>query len=568
MEVLDSRRLPGPNILSPKPGAVLDVRLDDGDDADALIDAWSRHARALLGAVGWGDEEVLHRRYAAGVALALTAPIDALYAATEVNEAAFAAASAELAGGDGRTSDGEVEELRRTIAEERNPAVLALRDAAIARGVGFLWDDDRVSVGLGKGSQTFDVGELPSPEAVPWSSLGNVPVALVTGTNGKTTTVRLLAAMARAAGLEPGLSSTDGCWVRGEEIGSGDYSGPGGARLVLRDPRVEVGLLETARGGMLRRGLGVDSADVALVTNVAEDHLGEWGIHDVEELLEAKMIVRRAARHLVLNADDPRVSARGAELDHPHTWFALDPASGPLADGADAFLRIRDRLVMRLGDGETTLATVDGVPVTLGGAAHHNVANALAACAVAHRLGFGLEAIRSGLQGFGASAAENPGRLNLFDLGGVRAIVDFAHNPHGLEALLGTARGLGPERLLVLVGQAGDRDDEAIRDLARQVWGFRPDRVIVKELGDHLRGRSPGEIPAILEEELRRGGAEPSQMERAPDELSAVRMALEWARPGDVLLLISHVARKQVLDLMGHLVEDGWIPGQALPELG
>ena len=570
MKLRDSRRLTGPNILWHRPSAVIDVVLDAKDDAGALIKAWQSHARRALKAVGWSGEELTHRRNAHGVSLALSAPIDALYAATEVNEYAYQAATAKLAGESIPDLGTATERLGRTIAEERNPAMLAMRAAAAERGVAFLWDDNRVSVGMGKSSRTWPSTAVPEPTTVDWGAVSDVPVALVTGTNGKTTTVRLLAAMARAAGLTPGISSTDGCWVAGQEIGDGDYSGPGGARLVLRDPRVEIAILETARGGMLRRGLGVERADVAIITNVAEDHLGEWGIHDLDELVETKFIVEKGTRLLVLNADDPKLRARPDREGVRKVWFSLDATARETRANAEtggetAVLAGRELVVVGRA-GRQAIVTLDHVPMALGGAARHNVSNALGAICVARRLGLRVEAIRHGLTTFGSSVAENPGRLNRFNLGGVSAIVDFAHNPHGVAALMEMAAALPAKRRLVVIGQAGDRDDESIRELPRMAWKTRPDRVIIKELGSYLRGRKPGEIPAIMADELRRLGAPDDAIEHAGSELEAIGQALAWAREGDLLLLIAHEERQAVLDRMTQLDKLGWRPGEELPE--
>ncbi len=571
MILRDSRRLTGPNILWHRPSAVIDVALEATEGTNALVRAWQAHARRALDAVGWQDEELAHRRFASGVSLALSAPIDALYAATEVNEYAYEAAVAELAGETIPDLEKAAERLRREIAKECNPPVRLMQDAARDHGVAFLWDDDQVSVGMGKRSRTWPADAVPDPSDVDWAAIGNIPAAIVTGTNGKTTTVRLLAQMVRAAGLEPGVSSTDGCWVAGEEIGEGDYSGPGGARLVLRDRRVEIAILETARGGMLRRGLGVERADVAIITNVAEDHLGEWGIHDLDELVETKFIVEKGTRHLVLNAGDPKLRARPDREGLRRIWFSLDPEPREVeanaeTGGVTAILR-GDALVLVGREGRRdAVARLDEVPMTLGGAARHNVQNALGAICVARRLGLSVDAIRQGLRSFDSSADENPGRLNRFELGGVTAIVDFAHNPHGVEALMTMAAALPAKRRLVVIGQAGDRDDDSIRELPRMAWKARPDRVIVKELKKYLRGRKPGEIPAMIEDELRRLGAPDGAIAHADSELEAIEQALAWAREGDLLLLIAHEKREEVLARMAQLVEIGWQPGDELPE--
>ena len=569
MQLLDSRRLTGPNILWDKPGAVIDVSFPL-KDAGAVVEAWGRQARRILDAVGWRHEQTRVRTFPAGASLALSAPVDVLYAATEVNEWAWSAALVDLSG----TGEPDLEEglfqLRPKIEAERNPGLLALRESARKRGVAFLSDDQSVSVGLGAGSMEWPVTALPAPEQVDWTRVRDIPVVLVTGTNGKTTTVRLVGAMVAETGKVTGLTTTDGVHVAGDLVSAGDYSGPEGARTVLRDRRVETAVLETARGGILRRGLAVRSADAAIITNVADDHLGEFGIHDLHALAECKMVVGsvvKASGRLVLNAGDPTLVA-AARSPAPIAWFGLDPRSRTLVEqveaGGDACLLEDGVLTLVRGGRREAVLPVTEAPATLGGAARHNVGNALGAIAVGSALGLPIVAMASGLRKFRGSPADNPGRGNRFDLGGVGVLVEFAHNPHSFRALFETAAALPAARRLILIGHAGDRTDEAIRELARVAWESRPDRIVIKEMHEYLRGRAEGEIPALIEEELRRLGAPPEAIGRAGSELEAVRQALGWARPRDLLLLTIHAHREEVLDLLKRLQDRGWAPGQEL----
>jgi len=567
MELLDSRRLPGANLLWERPGAVIDITAST-EQLPLVVEAWRVAARELLDALEWDKQDLCVRLSDSGASLALSAPLDALYSATEVNEEAWASASAAVSGAAMPPRDQQVMRLRALIDEEVNPALIRLREAAVKRGVSFLSDDDFVSVGTGARSQTWPVAELPAPRSLKWMSLGDIPYALITGTNGKTTTSRLLASIVEAAKLTPGISSTDGVRVGNEVVDRGDWSGPGGARLVLRDRRTEFGILETARGGMLRRGLAVESAPVAAVLNVGEDHLGEWGVGSLEGLAETKFIVTRVAEVVVLNADDPVVAALGEELPQPIVWFSLDPNSEliqlHLESGGGACVLEDDKLWLCLGQKRTELLSVADVPVTLGGAARYNIANALAAAAIAALSGIESKFIRKGLAAFDNSVEANPGRLNHFELGGVQALVDYAHNPHGYSALFDTIERMPAERRLIIVGQAGDREESAIRELARQAWAIQPDRVVIKEMEAHLRGRELGEIPAMFEHELREAGADDADFVHAPSEFEAVRSAFEWAQPGDLLVLLCHDERDRVLQLISRLQSTDWSPGQAV----
>ncbi|MFT4540403.1 MAG: cyanophycin synthetase [Planctomycetota bacterium] len=568
MELLDSRRLPGANILWERPGAVIDVAADS-TQLPVLISAWEIHVRERLDGVGWQAEATQVRLFPDGASLAISAPLDALYAATEVNESAWSAACAQHSGEPIPDLQNDLERLRREINGESNPALLALRAAAIARNLSFLSDDDDVSVGLGTGCQSWPVNDLPAPSAVSWTDVHDVPTTLITGTNGKTTTARLLASIVDAAGKTPGISSTDRVRVGSELLEEGDWSGPGGARLVMRHPRTQVGILETARGGMLRRGLALEHTNVAAVLNVGADHLGEWGVGTLDGLAEGKFTVTRVADVAVLNADDEVVAARGQQLNIPVIWFGLEPQNPRvlrhLEEGGDAYLLDGDELCHRKGSETLSILPVAKIPATLAGAARYNIANALAAAAIAGALGFGLDSIRKGLSRFQNSTETNPGRLNIFELGGVKAIVDFAHNPHGFDAICKMMATITAKRRLVLLGQAGDRDEPSIREMTRITWRARPDLIVIKELTGHLRGRELGEIPALIEGELRREGAPPDRFVHSPSEMDSVRLALEWSQPGDLLMLFVHDNREEVLRMLGQLAESEWTPGDPLP---
>ncbi|HEV7516146.1 MAG TPA: Mur ligase family protein, partial [Thermoanaerobaculia bacterium] len=554
----ESRRLTGRGLLLDRAGAVLDVAL--GESEEGVIEIWRENARRLLDDLGWGGEVLAVRRFPGGASLALSAPIDALYAATEVNEAAWALATG-LAGAPS-LSRKDVARLAGRIRAEANPRLLALRAAAIAHGVAFLWDDEEATVGLGSGSLTFPVSSLPAPAALDWIRVHDVPVALVTGTNGKTTTVRLTAAMAAAAGRTVGSTSTDRVQVGNEVLDEGDYSGPGGARTLLRDRRVELAILETARGGLLRRGLAIPRAKAALVTNIAADHLGEYGVYDLPSLAEAKLVVAQAvpaAGRVILNADDPELVRAPKPWPAPVTWFTLAPLEerpeirAHLDAGGDAALLVGDSLVLARGGEREVVARIAEVAIAHGGAARYNVANALAAIGLAAALGLPIAAMTAGLARFGDTPEDNLGRANLFTVGGFRVLLDYAHNPHGLSALLDLARDLPATRRLLLLGQAGDRDDEAIRELAKTAWSLRPDRILLKELPAMLRGRAPGEVPALLEAELLRLGAPVESLERAGPEVEAVERALAWAQAGDLLVLLVHTDRDAVLARLGEV---------------
>ena len=556
--VIDSHRLTGPHLLGDRPGAALDVAIEG--DLEPAVDRWRREARRLLDLVGWEGEEIAARTFAGGASLVLTAPIDGLYAATEVNEAAWEAALAALGGTPPPDESLVAARLREAIVREHDPRLRALRDAARAREVTFLADDDLVSVGAGTGVRVWPRSDLPAPADVTWNEVHDIPVVLVSGSNGKTTSARLIAAIAEASGLTAALTSTDGVHVGGTPLVEGDYAGPMGARLALRDPRADVAVLETARGGILRRGLAVDRADVALLTNIAADHLDDFGLHDLATLAATKLVTARVVRpagRVVLNADDPGLAMYGLGVA-PASWFALDRATPLLAigltAGGDGCYVEDDTLVLAQGGRSVRVARLDAIPITLGGAARYNVSNALGAVLVASVLGglptgrtITIETMAEALGAFG-TARTNPGRGNLYEVGGVRVLVDYGHNPHGLTALQGTVDAFASRRRLVVVGQAGDRGDEAIRELARAAWRLAPDRIVLKELPSLYRGREPGSVRAVLAEEFRRLGLPANELVEVETEPEALEAALEWAEPGDLVVMLTHEDRPAVME--------------------
>lgn len=527
----------------------------------------------MLDAVGWTSEDLRVRRVPGGANLVMSAPIDGLYAATELNEWAWSVAAASLTGEEPEGFDSAADRLRATIAGERRPSTIALQQAAANHHITFLSDDDLVSVGLGQGSRTWPVDRAPNPDTIDWDEIHDVATVLVTGCNGKTTSVRLLSAVAEAAGFRPGTTSTDGIRVGAELVEAGDYSGPGGARTVLRRTDVDLAILETARGGMLRRGLALPRADVALITNVAEDHLGEFGVATLEGLAQVKLIVTRvvpAEGRVVLNADDALLVDGGRHVTAPVIWYSLHGSTALIAAhraaGGEAVVLEDGNVVRYRGDERVAILPVDGIPITMRGTARFNISNVLGVVGAAWALGIADDAIARALEQFRPSRRDNPGRLNVFDLGGVTVIVDFAHNPHGVRALGEMARAMPAARRLFLVGQAGDRDDDSILDLARAVWSMAPDCIVVKEMPKYLRGRELGVVPAMIERELAAAGAPPEAIIRAGSELAGVRAALEWAQVGDLVLLTAHEHRTEMLDLMARLENAGWRPGETLPE--
>ncbi len=570
-----SRRLTGPNRWFAQPAVALTPLGASASDPRALA-GWAQRVQALCAALAWPAPRARVATGAAGTVLAFVPPEAALLSATDLNEWAWeraAEAHAPLAA-QGFAVTQPVSEDIKTMARhfsaqaaaEASRPLQRLQAAAAAHGLPLFDDDDSVSVGAGSGSRCWPRAALPLPMDVPWSALHDQPTLLVTGSNGKTTTTRLLVAMATEAGLVAGSCSTEGVVVAGRSVLAGDYAGPAGARAVLREPAVQFAVLETARGGLLRRGLAVRRADAAIVTNVSADHLGEYGIASVEDIAEAKLVVAHAlaaSGTLVLNGSDAVLMAVAARTPPVQALWAAGRVAlfaHDLAHPALAAHRASGGAVCGVQDGELCwvqsevqvgLGEVKAMPLTLQGAARHNVENIAAAVLAAVAGALPLAALRQTLAHFGAQPQDNPGRLERWPWRGATVLVDYAHNPDGLAQLLTVAGALKPARLGLLLGQAGNRDDAAITELATTAARFAPALTVIKELPRMLRGRALGEVPALLQQGLQAAGLPAENIHREDDEAAAAHTLLAWARPGDVVVLPVHTtAVRQALAQM------------------
>jgi len=561
MQLVDVRRLTGPNLLLAVPGTVLDVACEQPSQVlAALRGRVSDHLTALRArSDAWqqvtGSDAARTWHEDTGCSWALALPPDLLRAGLVLMEAVLEDVAAEVGAGT-PVAPAAVDDVLAATEAHRDEPLLRLLAEAARRGVAAPWDDDLVTVGLGSGSRTWSRDRVPRPDEVPWPEVRDVPVALVTGTNGKSTTVRMLAAVLAADGRTTGHTSTDGVVVAGEVVDAGDWSGPGGGRMVARDQRVQAMVLECARGGMLRSGLPLGRADVAVVTNVAADHLGEYGIRTVDDLVQAKLVVARAVTDsgvLVCNAQDPRLP--GVVDPGPRVWwFAVDPTEARLREGVAAGGRawtVEDGVLGRRdGAGWTPCVPVAQVPATHGGAARHNVANALATAAAADALGAPMEAIATGLRGFGADPATNPGRAASYDLEGTTIVVDYGHNEHAARVLTEWMTALDGDRLLVLCSAAGDRSAEDLDAYVGALHEAGVDRWALADLPAYLRGRAPMEVPHVLADLLRRRGVADEALTFAAHPVQAAAQLLDEARSGDVVLLLVLQDRDEVADLL------------------
>ncbi len=387
----------------------------------------------------------------------------------------------------------------------------------------------------------------------PPGSPARIPIASITGTNGKTTTTRMTAHIFKMAGHHVGVSTSDGVYIDGNLTVEGDMTGPVAARMVLRDPSIDVAVLETARGGLLKRGMGYKRANVGAVLNVQADHLGLRGIDTLEDLARVKRVIVEIARDTaVLNADDPLTLRMADYSNASHLCYVTMNPKHPLvrehirSGGRAVVLEegINGHMITFYDRGShIPLLWTHLIPATLEGKAMHNVQNAMFAAAVTYSMDVNLEDIRHGLRTFDTTFFQAPGRMNIFDEHPFKVILDYGHNPAAVKAMVQLTEHLEAEgRRLVVLAAPGDRRDEDVREIARLAAG-KFDHYICRR-DDHPRGRGPEEIPKMLRETLLEAGVDDERIEVIVDERIAVRRALSLARPGDLLLVFADAIQR------------------------
>ena len=387
----------------------------------------------------------------------------------------------------------------------------------------------------------------------PPDSPSRIPIAAVTGTNGKTTTSRMLAHILKMRGFTVGLTSTDGVYIDGQLSVPGDMTGPVSAKMILRDPSVDAAVMETARGGMLRGGLGFQSCNVACCLNVAADHLGLKGIDTLEQLAEIKRVpIEIAEDAAVLNADDPLCLQMADYTDAETLCYVTMNPGHPLVKqhiraGGQAFV-LEEGMnghMITIYDSEShiPLLWTHLIPATIEGRAIHNVQNAMFAAALAYNMDIGLEDIRHGLRTFDATFFQTPGRMNIYDEHPFKVILDYAHNPAAVRAMCNLVDRFEPEgKRIIVLSAPGDRRDEDIREIA-EISAAHFDHFICR-CDDNRRGRGEDEVAVMIKNKLLEEGIAADQIEVVPDEQEATTRALEIAEPGDLILVLADAIKR------------------------
>lgn len=553
MRLIEIRLYEGPNVYRLEPVVKLEVAVGRtrawrgsraGDPAaarlatpvaasewpDAVVDlvSWVRRLRADQGETGvagrGGGRLEVHRAADAGRWL-VTWPWAASGQARATAEAAFDLAS-------------------RSVSASRRTRLTGTQERLVRR-----WQE-RIA------------GARTSPPSWVRDDARRMPVISITGTNGKSTVTRLITHILLGAGHHVGTTTSDGILVDERLVDAGDWTGPGGAAAILGRDDVDIAVLETARGGLVLRGMGYESNDASVFTNISPDHLDLGGIHTLAQLAEVKATVCRITRPggtVVLNADDPYVVPLARRVAGSVTWFSMAPerAGVSLARHRRAGGRavvLADGVIVEWDGPEChELVAAAEIPVALGGAARHNVANALAAAAGARAMGVTREQVASGLRDFQPTPDLSPGRLNLFRLPDGRiVIVDFAHNEAGATVILEVAAAVAHGApVTAIVGTAGDRPDDAIRAVARAAAGGA-DRLVLKETLHYLRGRERSDLVRLLRSGAAEAGRDGNSVPLHETELEALATELDRpaAGPGEVVVLFCHEQRAEAFELL------------------
>jgi cyanophycin synthetase len=542
VRLVELRVLEGPNIYFPRPAVKLTVAVSGWLEATEARAAELGKRMKVPGTVGPGEPgSEQRRRFVARVAVHV---IRALARASKTGLAVR-----------GRPGH-EVDEVVVAFPWRRRDAAVALGE----EGVDLL---RRLLTAKRPPRELFDeaaarvVAVDPGPG--PTLAKPKIPVLAVTGTNGKTTTVRLLAHLLQSSGRSVAYTTTDGVYLDGDLVEEGDYSGPAGAAQALEQPGAQAAVLEVARGGILLKGIGTPHLDAAIVTNISADHLGLLGVFTLDQLAEVKAAVTRIVKPdgwSVLNADDPRVLGMSRVAKGRPFLFSMDPdhpgIRSALNEGGRALAPLDRWLVlMRPRRPFQPLLPLEEIPVTLAGISRQGLQNAMAAAAGALGVGLSPEEVVEGLRSFVLDPERNPGRANLFELDGRILVIDYAHNEAGMEGLVEICRGLRAEgsRIWLAYGTAGDRSDEVVHGMG-YLAARGADRLAIVELRRYLRGRDPKDLIERLRSGAADGGAEPAGVPDFETEIEGLDWMLEGSEPGDVVAVTALAQRPEIFALM------------------
>ncbi len=554
-DTLAIRVLAGTNMFFSGVGAILEYVTRDSRKSE-LAQAYEVELRKVLDSLGWDDVPIYKRVYSRGFIFAIPTEFDLTVAGRKILGVVFDMVVSKFNQVIVPDFDEEVDYLDYVISRERYRTLRNIYNEAKARSLNVYMHDELISIGSGKGAFVAKVDEL-SFDDVPWDSIYEIPSVLVTGTNGKTTTVRLTSFISQSAGKTVGYCSTDWVMINGEIVSQGDLSGPNGNRVVMTNPNVDVAVLEVARGGIVKRGLATSNVSGAVVINVTEDHLGVNGIDSVQDLALAKFTVHNAVRqdgHNIVNLDDKSSRMFIDDLPSGRAFFSQKLSEQEILKFVtktnDYVCFIQNGSFFVYKDFEKHfIADVNEVDLTYNGMAKHNIENVLAAICLSIELGRTYSEISSGLKLF-KNDENNLGRFNLFDINGNKILVDYGHNFASIDNILKFARSIAKphSELTVLLGFSGDRKF-MINDVTNSVVKHDIDNVILKMFTNHLRGAEVGEVVGLLTNNLVNKGFNPEHiLATVETELDALEIVFSRLGRDNIFILLCQDQAQEIIN--------------------
>lgn len=538
------RSLTGTNVFFTGVGSIAEYVTRDQRLSEFVI-SYETMLKKTLDSLGWKDTPIYKKIYSRGVIFAIPTEFDLTYAGCKILSIVFDLTSSKFNEEAELDFEEEIDYLQHVISKECYITLREIYNEAKSRGLNFYLKNNVISIGSGRGTYTANIDDISFAD-VPWSRIYEIPSVLVTGTNGKTTTVRLTSFISSHAGKVVGYCSTEGVTVAGETVQGGDMAGPEGNRLVMTNPLVDVAVLEVARGGIVKRGLATSHVDAAVVINVSEDHLGLNGVDNIEDLASAKFTIHDAIRstgHNIVNLDDPSSSKFIRNLSRARAFFSQTMPEQEIITyctlpGDYACMIIEGEFVVYRDGIKHKIAKVNEVDLTYNGLARHNVENVLASIALSLELGRTYEEIRGGLLAF-VNSENNLGRFNLFEIKGTKFLIDYGHNLASIDNMLKFARSIcKPDgKITTLLGFSGDRKF-LIDSIAKSVVRYNIDYVILKMFTNYLRGAEVGEVASMLHNSLLKNGyPEKNIIATVEQEIDALEIALAKLYPNDIYVL-------------------------------
>lgn len=544
-----SSRLLGQNRFFEVPGAVMDISLTENNQE--IADLYQAELVRLLNLLPIKDYLIKVQVFGGGLNIAMSYPYDLLMVACDILDWVWYDIVDLLDKDLAIDIERSQRRFKAKIKESQQLLLRKIYAKANEKKLNFLVHDDLLILGSGVTQFRSKLNLINKISDIPWRRIANIPCVLITGTNGKTTTTRLTEFICRRAKLKSGYCSSDWVMVNGKQVIDGDLSGPTGHQQVLMHPKVEVAILEVARGGLVKRGLLPNYVTAATVTNISHDHIGQSGINNLSDLAQAKGIVYHAIKSdgiAIVNLDDAHVcelSLTNARKAYLSTKLNDVEISNYLnADNFAVFLECGKIAIKTLHE-KLFLNKIDSLPVTIHGLAHYNNENVLHAVALCFSLGLSLAQISYGLARFGADEKSNFGRWNHYISKSCgHLVVDLAHNPVGLANILELAQGFRNLKKLtgkfgLLYGNTADRK-ETIPEIVALIIRHKVEEVTIKEFQTALRGSEVGEMPELFYKELIQQGFPDTKIKIIPNEIEALNTILTHSNPEDFHLLCVH----------------------------